>query len=213
VPEKDTTRGKAMATSAFVGASRSPAKCLTAPVPLPRAEKPALPRICLTTGGEARYAAGMRWASIDPGLRHCGVSVWEDKTLVEATLVLGDAQGTTAKTWRAMAWAVGKYLLGKGLDQEFSKVFIEFPQIYDRARAKGDPNDLLHLAAVVGAVISHWKHCEYVLPRAWKGQVPKSVTKSRCLARLSEKEKIQIHGITHDVWDAVGIGLYFREKT
>jgi len=54
----------------------------------------------------------------------------------------------------------------------------------------------------------------FVLPYEWKKQVPKSISSRRSEDALSEDERERValpsaKGLAHNVWDAVGIGLYW----
>lgn len=88
-------------------------------------------------------------------------------------------------------------------------VVCEFPKVYPRGKSKGDPEDLLQLAAVVGAIGPDVIYRPY----EWKGQTPKVISIARTQAALTDEERARVrlprnkkHQL--DVWDAVGIGLY-----
>lgn len=92
---------------------------------------------------------------------------------------------------------------------------IERPQVYKAQFLKGDPNDLVDLALMGGALsgILHGK-CRatlFYLPCEWKGQVVKAAMNARIKKRLSEDEQRRIDwpakSLQHNVWDAIGIGL------
>ncbi len=86
------------------------------------------------------------------------------------------------------------------------------PRIYPGSgQQKGDLNDLLNLAAVVGGHEKTFKNHVRVFPAQWKGQVPKKIMNARVLSRLSPQERLRIEDSgskTHNTIDAVGIGLY-----
>lgn len=100
-----------------------------------------------------------------------------------------------------------------------SDVVLEEPQVYRRGR--GDPNDLIKLARLVG----RWEELgrgagarvHRVRPRTWKGTVPKSIHNARTLALLSSSERHVVEqdldrvarAVRHNAIDAVGIGLWF----
>lgn len=134
--------------------------------------------------------------SIDPGKHKCGMAWWEDTELVTAGLVESPPLLIPEKT---------------------NHLVIEVPQIYARSKSKGDPNDLIDLAVMVGRIISI---CDisYTLyrPREWKGQVPKDVMVSRIKGKLSKKELERItlpaKTLQHNVFDAIGIGLKYLNR-
>lgn len=155
------------------------------------------------------------FVSIDPGLRACGIAFWDKEgTLVKAFLAKGDDKLVDARAWAAMVQGLG-YGTFAELTTKFDLV-IEFPQVYPGYR-ENDNNDLLQLAAVVGAV-SSYAHQDVTVyrPRQWKRQVPKKVMVERIQGRLSEEETklVSQHApsLMHNVWDAIGIGLYHVDR-
>lgn len=98
-----------------------------------------------------------------------------------------------------------------------AELVIERPKIYDREHQKGDQRDLIDLAIVVGAIASRAApqvgSVLLVEPTQWKGNVPKNVTEKRARKALSTDELETVNlpsaaGLHHNVWDAVGIGLW-----
>ncbi len=136
--------------------------------------------------------------AIDPGVKHLGVALFEDETLVYATLLkTGDAQ------------ALSELFFVHGPPD---RVVIELPQVYARSKSKGDPNDLIAVAVVVGALTACLKNAELIKPRVWKGTVDKSVFLKRILGKLEPGELALLpklaKSLVHNVQDAVGIGLF-----
>jgi hypothetical protein len=160
----------------------------------------------------------MHILAIDPGLRGSGVALFheESKTLLRAEYVKGSATGERAEAWRVMADAVHSWAAPWNIDL---RMVIEFPQVRKKehqvAKKKGvDPNDLIQLAAVVGALVTmrSQKGTPIVrLPEEWKGQVPKKIHHERALSRLSDAERAVIPKLAestlHNVLDAVALGL------
>lgn len=161
--------------------------------------------------------------SIDPGLRTCGVALWsDDNTLINADLVKGSTKDKNAMAWCGIADSVA-FFIEQSMDlniDRLTKVCIELPQIYVRSRSKGDPNDLIQIAAVVGSICSLLcippEACQIIKPAEWKGQVPKDVVENRCKNVLTKDELSKVAKVTkslqHNVWDAVGIGLWFLKR-
>lgn len=60
---------------------------------------------------------------------------------------------------------------------------IELPQIYPSARSKGNPNDLIKVAYNAGRwhqwLVSHGYTVGFILPKAWKGSIPKEMLHER----------------------------------
>lgn len=88
--------------------------------------------------------------------------------------------------------------------------------IYPGAKGlKTNPNDLLDLAMCSGAFygalcVEMCSNLTLVEPAEWKAQVPKDITKKRIEGLLTpfEKDVIKKGGEMHNVYDAIGIGLF-----
>jgi hypothetical protein len=93
---------------------------------------------------------------------------------------------------------------------------IEKPTIYPHSKAR--PNDIVTLAISAGRLAERVdaRAEVWVLPRQWKGQIPKTkrledyIIYKRVMAALNELERAVLaqHGSDHNVVDAVGIGLW-----
>ena len=150
-----------------------------------------------------------RLYAVDPGLRCCGMAYFENSLLQWARLVETDAGGSEPYRWIAMSEE-----LDLASDEvicnarhEGASVVVEFPKAYVGAKSGGDYEDLLQLAAVVGAI----RPTRIVRPHEWKGQMKKDPCNRRVLERLDGTERSHIEDAgakTHNVLDAVGIGLY-----
>lgn len=158
----------------------------------------------------------MKLVSIDPGVRSCGVALWgHDDQLISAGLawsVYPLEEGANA--WVAMVIGVERwiYTVPSTLPVEIA---IEFPRIYPAAHQKGDQNDLLELAAVVGGIVARLGLCgtrERVYPRDWKGTIDADDMITRVQQRITPAEygrvELPAKSLQHNVWDAVGIGLH-----
>ena len=164
--------------------------------------------------------------ALDPGLRECGVALFDLDT--GELLVAGmptnperKARGLTA--WARMAEGVAAFVSSfleppRASSEAVAIVVVsECPQVYTAGKSKGDPNDLIELAGVVGRVAgalgaSEERSC---LPREWKGTLNGDVMVERIKARLGERPhehlRVQLPRAQdkhHNVWDAVGIGLH-----
>lgn len=101
-------------------------------------------------------------------------------------------------------------------------VIVEHPVIYPVERAKADPNDIVKLAAVAGVVgaacaaASIGCELEFVMPRQWKGTVPKHIHNERTRARCPEAVALVDcvpKSQQHNIWDAVALALWRSERT
>lgn len=149
---------------------------------------------------------------VDPGLRHCGVAIGVGQNMAHAALVLNPCTvGHGPSIWAAMAKTVWTYALGVTAVRE---LYIEVPRIYPRSdQRKGDLNDLIELAGVVGAVSMFFKPIDvhHYYPADWKGQVPKKIMTERIRKKLSPAEldnMISVGAKDHNTLDAIGIFLH-----
>lgn len=149
--------------------------------------------------------------SIDPGLNAVGVALWNlDASLMRAFLVRGNEFNIHMMLWQA--------LVDRRLWKAFTEIVVEIPQVYHVSCSKGDPNDLVALAFVAGRLVQRVQNGQQsrvvkYRPAEWKGQVPKEIHQRRTEQRLHESEREQVEGsravsLMHNVWDAIGLGLY-----
>ena len=89
--------------------------------------------------------------------------------------------------------------------------------------SKGDPNDILYLMLINGAILKSvpCKDADLVRVTTWKGQTPKEQMRKRILGdaefniqpKLSPAElRILGDNPNHNVLDAVGIGLWVLKR-
>lgn len=162
------------------------------------------------------------YLAVDPGLRGCGCAVFSGADtafrLERAGYVVGpETAGRGPEVWRQMGRVVKKWWLGGYgvFDPSVPPwtLVAEVPEVYP-GMPKTDPNDLIDLAGVVGAIAGALDlPTHFYLPRQWKGQLPKGVGVLRALAHLSDEERKRVEpapmkSLDHNVADAVGIGLF-----
>jgi hypothetical protein len=161
----------------------------------------------------------MKILTVDPGLRACGVALWIDAKLRRAELVPSGVQkiahlGPAVSTMASRVYAaVGNIDL----------VVVELPQTYRGRAAKGDANDLIAIATVGGAILRTFHSPGVlVLPHEWKGTIPKktkegvNIIRERAREKLSEEELANVSlpasSLEHNVYDAIGLGLWYLER-
>jgi len=161
------------------------------------------------------------FVSVDPGKRQCGVAWWTVQGgLIEAKIVesmVGPIPDEPrARPWRATFDAMAEYLR----KSRPLYLVLEVPQIYGAAsKWSGDPNDLVDVAAVAGALsITCDRLPATYLPHAWKVSVKKEVMTARIRERwCTEVDRAAVKlpsskDLAHNVWDAVGLGLHHLRK-
>lgn len=172
--------------------------------------------------------------SVDPGLRKSGAALWHDGELVAAKLIEPKSDDTdVALVIEAMASDMREWLrsfpLPHGHDGygmvPIMRLVCERPRTYGGRAGRGDANDLIAVALVVGALLGRLS-CPTTLPlpEDWKGGIPKPQSKAEYLrdgypveervrAKLSPVEAARVEWPRDwrkkmDVSDALGIGLY-----
>ncbi len=154
--------------------------------------------------------------AVDPGIRGCGAAIFEGGVLVRAAYIKSNvATGNTAAASRGMANAVRDWA---GLS--LNAIALEWPRVYaarirEGKAGKADPNDLLGLCGVDGAIAMAYPYnlVDCFAPSEWKGQLTKEACQGRIRGRLSSVEMEILAAVTpaslaHNVFDAVGIGLF-----
>lgn len=150
--------------------------------------------------------------AIDPGKKLCGWAFFAGWRRLELS-----ACGLSAPDW--VISELHDTFGGARLDDY--GLIAELPRTYDGRARKGDANDLIAVAFAAGLVIGDSKQTKYVTvsPSDWKGNVPKPkrasdpyIIEERCRAILRPRELAVVPDLArskaHNVWDAVGIGLW-----
>lgn len=150
--------------------------------------------------------------SLDPGKHAVGYAIFVDRELKACGLA--ENASDVIYHWHIYP---ERACFGRSWPE---RVVMEIPKIYDRRRWKGNPNDLLPVAAN-GALIAGTlrpTHFEVVIPEDWKGQTPKEIQNTRDQRVLSPAELAVLKAVPvaasklHNVIDAVGIGLWALKR-
>lgn len=127
----------------------------------------------------------------------------------------GTATSERADAWGGMATAIRDWTMVVGV--RVDRLAIELPQVY-HDKIETDQNDLIDLAAVVGATCARFPEAEHVvyLPAEWKGQTPKEIVHARMWKRLTPDEVAVVPravrgkrqaSLLHNMYDGISIGL------
>lgn len=155
--------------------------------------------------------------AVDPGLRQCGVALFEGTALQVAWLVKNRVKTDRGpKAWYGMGERVVESWLDRApaRGQLLNALVIEVPQVYWRASGGGNAADLIELAGVVGAVSTSCPVLNRVhfLPRKWKGTMPKAKHNARIMRKLTQSEQGFIEptpaSLLNNVVDSIGLGLF-----
>lgn len=145
--------------------------------------------------------------SIDPGVHHHGLALWDKGELLSAWLQVDDDLGR----------------IPSPIATSVSTVVVEIPQIYPISRSKGGlkgQNDLVNLAYHAGLFVGKLgvPFVQKYKPHEWKGSVPKDIMGDRILGLLSHDEHQRIiwprarKTKGHNVVDGIGIGLKYLRR-
>lgn len=160
--------------------------------------------------------------AIDPGVHSMAIAVFNDnKVLVDAW----NEEDTRSKVEGLLNQTIERWgspsvrlinRLQSHVRLERNHIVGERQVVYPGAKGlKTNPNDLLDLAMCAGAFYGALcvdMHANLIIfePTTWKAQVPKDITRKRIEMLLGSTEKAVIKkgGEMHNVYDAIGIGLF-----
>lgn len=140
---------------------------------------------------------------IDPGWNVVGLAEFRDRVLVRAEIFRLDKDKDRFHAAAEIAQHISS-----------AAIYVEDQQVYPGAEQ--DPNDLLKVAKVAGAIAaahSPQGTVAWMMPRVWTRSVKKRIRHLRQPKRLSVGEQALIDAIrpaslAHNAKDAVGMGLY-----
>ncbi len=154
---------------------------------------------------------------IDPSIVRSGFAIFRNGLLIRADALSMKAKGKSVLERAVLMGSRLVFEIYKTAGKDAALIF-EWPQIYDSrspGKTKGqDPNDMLPLAAIGGAVGAVFSPITILKPREWKGQVSKPkkgetyIIERRVRKRLGLKEIEVMHSTAHDMFDAIGMGLW-----
>lgn len=88
---------------------------------------------------------------------------------------------------------------------------VEMPRVYPNPmKWKGDPQQIVRLAALAGQIAAGYPLSGFVEPRRWRGMAPEKAVRHRTLKLLTPFERLLLSEKRASVhaWDAVGILLF-----
>lgn len=156
--------------------------------------------------------------AIDPGSTCAGWSTWRQRLpdekwcLYSCGLLRWKSHAELVTTTTRLVADVGSMV---------ERVVVELPQVYSQRHWKGDPNDLIGVAATAGVIVGvlGFYEVEWVKPHSWKGNVPKQVHNARVLAALDDRraafDAVRTSvpsSLLHNVIDAIGLGAWASRK-
>jgi len=157
----------------------------------------------------------VRLITIDPGKNHVGFACFQNGVLQKATILRAPRNLPLPNTIRILVEQVQIVCVEVFGEGPWDKLVLEFPQIYGTSRQKGNQNtSILPLILVDGALLAaiKTKEAELVEPARWKGTIDPDIVIERVKSKLTIEEKQRVTLDNHNVWDAVGIGLWHLRR-
>lgn len=172
---------------------------------------------------EDRECATGDLVALDPSLVSPGIALFRGGSLYAAKRIRISVDAFPGARALHVAHEVCAWLHACGAAPRW--LVYEWPQVYRAAKSKGDPNDLIGLAAVGGSLagalaIAAGARNESLgvyspTPAEWIGQLPKTTRGDATLSpraglilrSLSVAERAEVPA-QHDAIDAVGLGLW-----
>lgn len=160
--------------------------------------------------------------ALDPSINSPGIAIFRDRVLFFAGKVklprgLEATCTSIGERWFKVADAIAQQALAQVNHIPFDAFIFERPQIYRGDRSKGDPNDLVGLAAIGAGVAMRIRPSKFwsPTPADWTGQIQKRTSGSakdspRALRIMSRLDEVELERVPnqHDAIDAVGLGLW-----
>lgn len=160
--------------------------------------------------------------AVDPGMTATGWSIYRDGRLQACGILRADSPNPVEnmkKICYGLKTAWEEHMSGTRPPEY---MVVEKMQVYRQGLAKGDPNDLIDLSILGGALWTSIqpKAVSFPVPRQWKGQVPKDVLIQRVIKELSKQEETILRsdvdhvpsGLRHNVYDAVCLGKWALKR-
>lgn len=144
--------------------------------------------------------------AIDPSINNCGIAVFKDGKL-HAWELLHPSKET--KDYIEKSKSI--YMQIKVLSKKYHCDYI-VTEICDYFGVSGfharESGSIFKLMFLIGMLCS-LPNVKTIIPRGWKGQLPKDVMRRRFIKDLPN---LDIEHMDHNVLDAIGIGRWFIQK-
>lgn len=157
--------------------------------------------------------------AVDPGMIHPAIAIFHHTFLRRACRVkVPNAlkKLPVGERCRQVVDLIGAVCIEVMLTERASAIIVERPQIYQASRAKGDPNDLIPLAMIIGGVAQGFgAPVVSPLPHEWAGAIKKSTTGDPWKSGRGDLVKMLLHATdelphcesSHDAIDCTMMGL------
>ncbi len=155
--------------------------------------------------------------AIDPSINYCGVAIFgaKSKELHKAILVTPDKITKRDGEFYDKAYSVFRQVQHMQEEHNVQAIVCELPDHWSiaghAARESGSIEKLAFMCGLFYQMRDDVDKFVFTLPRGWKGQLSKEVTKNRIKSTYCGKKSWQYsedewEELNHNVCDAIGIG-------
>lgn len=158
---------------------------------------------------------------IDCGVKYIGISRFENDILSDCAYISSSEKDDPngALNVYSLVENVRIHDILKGVEQG-ARVIIEYPEQYSYSPApRSSVQGLAYTAgALTYMLFQQSMSVKLVLPKEWKGQVPKDIFLKRIESRLNDTERNILNSKNfsatkrHNVVDGIGLGLYLLKR-
>lgn len=154
--------------------------------------------------------------ALDPSVNDCGAAVFKIKTkeLLGAELIHPTSLSKRDGEFYDKAFSIYQKVEEIRKQCKITQVVCELPDHWSvggfQARESGSITKLSFICGLFYSMRNHVDKFVFTLPRGWKGQLSKEVTKNRIERYYAGKDKFytmkEWPNVNHNVADAIGIG-------
>lgn len=154
--------------------------------------------------------------AIDPSINFCGMAIFDirKKELEVARLITPDKVVKRDGEFYDKARSVSDQIKEVVADSNIDRIVCELPEHWSvagfAARESGSIQKLNFVCGMIYSAIHDVDLFEFIIPRGWKGQLSKDVTRNRLEPIYAGKGKFytakEWKGLNHNIADAIGIG-------
>lgn len=166
----------------------------------------------MTLQGKVRIKKKERLISIDPSINNLGIAVWDLTTqkllmwqLVHPTV---DKRSNEFEKSHSMLLQIKHWMQIYGVNRIISEVPEHWAVAGFQARETGSIAKLMFVCGMIYSLRDSLEEMRLVVPREWKGQLPKKVVANRLKDDYVPYE-IDMTKLNENVMDAIGIGHFY----
>ena len=166
----------------------------------------------MTIQGKVKIKKKERLISIDPSINNVGMAIWdltESKLLMWKLVhpVIGKRDNEFEKS-HSILTQIKQWKQTYGVNRIISEVPEHWAVAGFQARETGSIAKLMFVCGMIYSLRDELEEMRLVVPREWKGQLPKKVVANR-LKEDYVPYNIDMTALNENVMDAIGIGHFY----